>query len=87
MEHLAVYLYHTDNIYNRGIGVTFVLRLLGSNPSLGDDEVRKISDYKFRFSGFGPRWPMFITVDRLRAGSFIQDDTIKIRVYLSTEKN
>ena len=30
-------------------------------------------------------WPRFISVDRLRTGSFIQNDTIKIQVHLTVK--
>ena len=93
MEYLCVYLSNNNNIIDDedrwSIVVTFELRLLSSNsgPVCGDvvridkDRVFKKSD---EIAGWG--WLRFITVDELRSGSFIQDDTIKIRAHMSTKR-
>ena len=91
MEYLGVYLSYNNIIDDEdrwSIVATFELRLLSSNsgPICGD-VVRLAKDRVFKnpdeFAGWG--WSWFITVDELRSGSFIQDDTIKILAHLSTE--
>ena len=87
MEYLGIYLSYSiiDN-HNWSLVVTYELRLLNSGP-VGVDVVRINSDRQFKkpdsFTGWG--FKKFITVDQLRAGSFIQNDTIKIRAHLSTK--
>ena len=87
VEYLGIYLSYSiiDN-HNWSLVVTYELRLLNSGP-VGVDVVRINSDRQFKkpdsFTGWG--FKKFITVDQLRAGSFIQNDTIKIRAHLSTK--
>ena len=63
---------------------TVEIRLLSSSP-LGGDVVRINKDCVFMkpnaFTSCG--WNKFITIDKLRSGPFIQNDTIKIRAHLT----
>ena len=90
-EFLDVYL-HYNNIIDKedrwSVVATYELRLLSSNSGLavGGDVVKIIKDWEFKcphFSGLG--WEQFISVDELRSGSFIQNDTIKLQIQLSTK--
>ena len=89
VEYLGVYLSYNNIIDNDdrwSVVATFELRLLNESSNSGD--VVKINkDRVFKkpeeFTGWG--WRKFVTVAQLRSGSFIQDDTIKIRAHLSTE--
>ena len=81
--HLAVFL-HLSFIdsFTWSVATTYEIRLLNSNPGCGD--VVKTEFHIFRSHNdlrcYG--WSNFITMNRLRTGSFIQDDTIKLRVHL-----
>ena len=90
VEYLGVYLNYNNIIDDRwSVVATYELRLLSSNsgPVCGDVvKIGKDRTFKKPDSGIGWGWPMFITVDKLRSGSFIQDDTIKIRAHLSTKR-
>lgn len=87
MDYLSVFL-HYNYIPNKGrwsIEGTFELRLLSSDPA-GGDLIRTMNDKVFKNPGppTDHGWRTFITMDKLRSGSFIQDDKIKIRVHLTT---
>ena len=88
VEHLGVYLSYNSAIdQNWSIVTAYELQLLSSDPSVCDDVVRieKNREFKWSYSASGWGWPKFITVDKLRAGSFIQNDTIKIKGHLSSK--
>ena len=87
MEYLKLILHHSNNIIDRwSVMATFELRLLSSGSALFGDVVVRKKDHVFEkpgeFIGYG--WNKFISVDKLRAGSYIQNDTIRIRIHLST---
>lgn len=84
---LGVFLYyHSPDLDRWSVATTYEVRLLSSG-AIESDLVRTIKDYVFKkdreFFGYG--WPKFITFDELSSGSFIQDDTIKFRVHLTTK--
>ena len=89
VEYLGVYLY-PNNIIDKdtwSIVITYEFRLLSSNSDPVGDVVKIGKDQQFKNSDSRNGWGWkFITVDELRSGSFIQEDTIKIRAHLSTKR-
>ena len=90
MDHLGAFLYlqRTNDQDSCNIVADYELRLLSSTSgSVCSDVFYTSKGRTFEsskpFPGWG--WTKFITVDKLRAGSFIQDDTIKIQVHLTTK--
>ena len=86
MKYLGVFL--GCNIIDKdrwSVRATYELRLLSSTPGCDVVEIDKDRIFKNHHPGTEWGWPMFITVDKLRSGSFIQGDTIKIRAHLSTK--
>ena len=85
MEHLAVFLHRGFSLDRWSVVTTYKVRLLSSDEE--NDRVSTIEDHVFKIpsksAGYG--WRKFIAVDKLRSGSFIEDDTIKFRVHLSTK--
>ena len=61
------------------------LRLLSSSPGQIDDEIGTLKDEEFNNDVTSWGWENFITLYKLRAGSFIQNDTIKIRAHLTVK--
>ena len=61
----------------------FELRLL--SPGQVDDEIGTLRDQEFNHEMTDWGWNDFITLDELRAGSFIENDTIKIRAHLKVK--
>ena len=89
VNYLAVYLHCTSDLDRWSVVTTYEVRLLSSSSDVvGSDVVESAKDHVFKkpdkFTGWG--WPKFITLDKLRSGSYIKDDTIKLRVHL-TSKN
>ena len=87
VNYLAVYLHCTTDLDRWRVLATYEVRLLSSSSAAGSDSVMTAKDDVFKkpseYTGYGRH--KFITVDELRSGSFIQDDTIKFRVQLSTK--
>lgn len=85
VDYVGVYLYHKSIIY-WSVVATFEIRLLCSDP-LGNSTFVVSRDLEFKnpdkFKAWG--YSKFISVDKLRSGSFIQNDTVKIQVQISTK--
>ena len=87
VDYLAVSLHHRSPIDHNYCSVvaTFEIRLLSSdgahNDVFGVGTNAVFTKTNSNAAGLG--WSRFIAVDKLRAGSFIQNDTIKIRAQLS----
>ena len=67
------------------IVATFELRLLSLKS--GSDVFEQFVNADFNHPANVTAWeePSFISIDRLRSGSFIKQDTIRIRVHLKIE--
>ena len=88
VEYLGLILHHSNNIIDRwSVMATIELRLLSVDSDLFGDVVVRKKDHVFEkpgeFIGYG--WNKFISVDKLCTGSYIQNDTIQIRIHLSTK--
>lgn len=84
-KYLSVYLYCNNNLIKEdewSVVGTLEVRLLGA---VGGDLVRTLKDKIFNSDSMWG-WKEFISMDKLHSDSFIQDDTIKIRVHLTTKK-
>ena len=85
---MAVYLYNdmsTDEEGSWNVVTAFELRLLSSNSGQVDDQVATAKNKEFSPDQISWGWQNFITVDKLRAGSFIENDMIKIRAHLTVK--
>ena len=83
---MGVYLYNDMSVEGSwSVVAAYELRLLSSNPGQVDDEVGSEEDEEFNHEENNWGWPVFITLDELRAGSFIENDTIKIRAHLTVK--
>ena len=90
VNYLGVYLYiyRQSSADSLSVVTDFEIRLLSSNPGPVGDLVLTGKDLAFANSNRGWEgwgWVRFITVEKLRAGSFIENDTIKLRVHLTTK--
>ena len=83
---MSVYLHRTADPDLGIVVAMYEVRLLSSG-GVGSDLVKISDDIVFKnpdeFTGRG--WRKFVSVKELRSGSFIQDDTIKLRVQLTTK--
>ena len=91
VSYLAVFLYCTSDLDRWSVVTTYEVRLLSSSSSsgaVGSDVIGTFKDCVFKKPNLVTGWGRnrFITLDKLRSGSFIQDDTIKFRVHLTTKK-
>ena len=87
-EYLHVGLYYDQAIERSGwhVMATFKIRLLSLNSGAYCYDVIRVSknqEFKNPNTANGLGWINFITIDELRNYSFIQDDTIKLRVHLT----
>ena len=86
VNNLSVYLHCTSDLDRWSVVTTYEVRLLSSSSDVvGSDVVRSTKDDVFKNHEPSWGWKRFITVDDLRSGSFIEDDTIKFRVHLTTK--
>lgn len=88
MDHIGVELFHNSIFDNRSWSAltSFEIRLLSVDPACDVVEKFEHKQFKKSDSSTGCGSSKFVSIEQLRSGSFIQDDSIQVRVHLTIQE-